>query len=605
MTHFILLVIWPIFRLCTGFAYAQIPTHLSIAIESEATAEIPIRFTVTLTDSAHIPLPNQTLLFQDLEAGSWNGFLNGSSDLNTITGASGGSEILYLPGRTSSITVHVAFPATGAYLGSDTTIVLSVEPRAPSFQDTPDLLHTKGDGIPLILVHGRSGPGLFTRWNTFLDHVRESPSQFAEFDIHIWDHDTRKPIGFDGRSGNAQDLYDSLTELSASYSDFTPVFIAHSRGGLVVRSLMGRTQPDGTRYGDHVLGLVTLGTPHHGSPLAVADWAGAIWREAWGDVPGGELFFRLLVGSEGLLFETDLVGDANLAWDNYDLAVRDSGYRSRQTVFDRTDQVDVSPADLNVDATADNDVSIVYHDVYKKRFGTLAGLNTPGEDGIAFRDRIVTIGAHRKEPSSLLQNLISAVQIVLSLPGSSDAREWLEVHLDEGDRDHNLLSLGNRLLAHTVSDLFEGATIINYDANDGLVPLQSALLLAPTGNITEPSLMRRVSLDRDRISSARQVRAHHIFSTNDGIEDHLDLLVTDNAAYWNIITQETRQFLSSATNLQCAPDLDGSKTVDFSDFLIFAEMFSSQDLRADFNVDGATDFNDFLIFAVRFGQTCL
>ena len=285
--------------------------------------------------------------------------------------------------------------------------------------------------------------------------------------------------------------------------------------------------------------------------------------------------------------------------------MRDSGYRSRQTVFDRTDQVDVSPADLNVDATADNDVSIVYHDVYKKRFGTLAGLNTPGEDGIAFRDRIVTIGAHRKEPSSLLQNLISAVQIVLSLPGSSDAREWLEVHLDEGDRDHNLLSLGNRLLAHTVSDLFEGATIINYDANDGLVPLQSALLLAPTGNITEPSLMRRVSLDRDRISSARQVRAHHIFSTNDGIEDHLDLLVTDNAAYWNIITQETRQFLSSATNLQCAPDLDGSKTVDFSDFLIFAEMFSSQDLRADFNVDGATDFNDFLIFAVRFGQTCL
>jgi len=31
-------------------------------------------------------------------------------------------------------------------------------------------------------------------------------------------------------------------------------------------------------------------------------------------------------------------------------------------------------------------------------------------------------------------------------------------------------------------------------------------------------------------------------------------------------------------------------------------MFTDQDSRADFNVDGATDFNDFLIFAANFGK---
>ncbi len=133
---------------------------------------------------------------------------------------------------------------------------------------------------------------------------------------------------------------------------------------------------------------------------------------------------------------------------------------------------------------------------------------------------------------------------MLSLPLSTDIREWLEVQLDDGDRDHNLLNVGNRLLAHTLSDLFDDAANVNYDANDGLVPLQSALLLQPSGNnIAESSATRGITLDRELIASTRQVKAHHIFATSDGMEEHLDLLSTEIQEYWNTITQEMRQFL--------------------------------------------------------------
>ena len=75
------------------------------------------------------------------------------------------------------------------------------------------------------------------------------------------------------------------------------------------------------------------------------------------------------------------------------------------------------------------------------------------------------------------------------------------------------------------------------------------------------------------ISSAKQLKAQHVFTTEEGIVDHLDLLVNDNPIYWNTITQEVRLFLPDATGNMCAPDLDESAFIDFADFLIFATRF--------------------------------
>ena len=61
-------------------------------------------------------------------------------------------------------------------------------------------------------------------------------------------------------------------------------------------------------------------------------------------------------------------------------------------------------------------------------------------------------------------------------------------------------------------------------------------------------------------------------------------------------------------NAAVSPDFDGDGTVGFSDFVLFASRFGSQqgdagfDARFDLDADGTVGFNDFLIFARNFGK---
>lgn len=572
---------------------------LDIAQPQETvTPEIPIKVSASLVDNLGEPIYGQQLIFQrlDSETGLWTNLDDKLTTTSSVTRTgSGTADVFFVPGRTESASVRVTLPGSATQPAISDTIRYDLIPTPSAFQDLRELTHTKGEGIPLILVHGRSGEGDFRRWDTYLDYVRTYPDPFAEFDVYVWDHDTRKPVGFNGTTGSTQDLYESLENIAPSYSNFTPMFLAHSRGGLVVRSLMNRVEPDGSLYGDRILGVVTLGTPHHGSPLAVTDWGSAIWDQATRDAPAASVVYPLLMGERGLLFETDMIGDLNLAWDNFDGAIPTSG-------LGQTPQGEVllSVADANRPDQAESDGTVYYSPLWKDRFGTLSELNAE----MPFKQKIVTVGAYRTETSGLLVNIISGIQIILSFPFSQDLRDWFDIQLLDGDRDHNLLNIGNRLLAHTMSDLFENASDINFDANDGLVPLQSALFLSASDNIANSSPERRVRISPDLISLARQVKAHHIFTTADGIENHLDLLTTTNTDFWNTITQELRHFLPRASGQACAQDLDRNLVIDFADFLMFAERFSAQDPSIDFNVDSATDFNDFLLFAARYGQSC-
>mgnify|MGYP001405028391 CR=1 FL=1 len=50
-------------------------------------------------------------------------------------------------------------------------------------------------------------------------------------------------------------------------------------------------------------------------------------------------------------------------------------------------------------------------------------------------------------------------------------------------------------------------------------------------------------------------------------------------------------------------DFDGSGTVDFSDFLVFASAFGTSQAKYDLDGSGTVDFPDFLAFASVFGQS--
>ncbi|MCY3022694.1 MAG: alpha/beta fold hydrolase [Planctomycetota bacterium] len=148
---------------------------------------------------------------------------------------------------------------------------------------------------PLILVHGNGSDSAKYpqhRWDEVIQWMQANPVSFAEYDVYDWCHDTSLPIGFNGTTGNAKQLADFIdTQLPKGQQ---VILLAHSRGGLVCRAYMNHNN-----QGDRVLKLITLGTPHHGSPLAVPDWAKAVVRALYDELyrPGSGLFDTTRVGT--------------------------------------------------------------------------------------------------------------------------------------------------------------------------------------------------------------------------------------------------------------------------------------------------------------------
>lgn len=127
-----------------------------------------------------------------------------------------------------------------------------------------------GDKTPLLLVHGihQSAEG----WSMFLRFFYSTPQLSSRFKIYRFSY--RSDVL------SVEGLGTTLASLMDSASDPDPkglgvgtkhiIIIAHSMGGLVARSFMSEIQDRarGGRWGDRTLALITLATPHHGSPLA-------------------------------------------------------------------------------------------------------------------------------------------------------------------------------------------------------------------------------------------------------------------------------------------------------------------------------------------------
>ena len=89
-------------------------------------------------------------------------------------------------------------------------------------------------GIPLILVHGNRSDGNSDtdtrnndpncRWQRFINHISSDTSgAFSPFDVYVWRHHTSEAIGFNGTTGNAQELHDTIGDESVGdVDDFRP-----------------------------------------------------------------------------------------------------------------------------------------------------------------------------------------------------------------------------------------------------------------------------------------------------------------------------------------------------------------------------------------------
>ena len=209
---------------------------------------------------------------------------------------------------------------------------LAASPRAqanPNFYAAGADNSEIGDRIPLILVHGIQEDASI--WNDFLTYYNSAPTLKDYFKPYVFTYKTRESEMGAGDPQNISGLGQALgAKLQTWYASPTggptygfngkPVAIlGHSMGGLVARSMMTYYLfGAGVPGSDKVSMLITLATPHHGTPAA---------NEYLDAYPGSGFLVGLHPGFA-----------YNMEWDCYDgrrfsgecgLGIPSSGYYSK------------------------------------------------------------------------------------------------------------------------------------------------------------------------------------------------------------------------------------------------------------------------------------
>ena len=489
-------------------------------VDKISTNGVPLLLKAKLeTDSSSpAPISGQTIYFQIFRFSTWLTIPDDGITTTSLQTNSGGIASVYqlVPENITAglYQIRALYGGNATYAGASLTRTLEI--KLTPWEERSISTHTTGTGVPLVLVHGNGSdqsPELDYRWQTFKNYIVSHPAQFEAFDTYIWKHDTSKAVGFNGVTGNAAELHDYVhnTLLPRYPAGTRLVVVAHSRGGLVTRSFMNR----GTN-GDLVYGLITLGTPHHGSPFAVPDWDAIMWGTRFGTNILQILFFNAFINTEGQGFETGRLGSLNLAWDNHDGAISGTKSLAFDVTFANGGTVYLSAEDLNRTAGS-GDPTVLFSNAYKTTFGTLDDMNLRD----IYRDKLVTIGSY---DDNLADNLLGS---------------FLE---------HVALESTTAFLASASTNIVTNGAV--YFANDGLVPLQSALFLDISGGMpfSSQAADQTVTLLENNISARKIVNRQYIFSgKSDGIKDHLDLLDTTNNNYWSILSGRIQSLVREAS----------------------------------------------------------
>lgn len=119
----------------------------------------------------------------------------------------------------------------------------------------------------LVFVHGAGSENreYFHLWENFLAFLKANPAFRDEFlkrfVIVVWRYDSQAAIDSNARA--------MVSALRAAYGPRVTYFVGHSMGGLLSRCGYADLFKEGLAGG-----VVTLGTPHNGSPLAVPELMG-------------------------------------------------------------------------------------------------------------------------------------------------------------------------------------------------------------------------------------------------------------------------------------------------------------------------------------------
>ena len=340
-----------------------------------------------------------------------------------------------------------------------------------------------GDKVPVILVHGNmSEKEPAYRWGRFIELAESDPLFHQRHKIYLFRWSSSS-----SNTDNGAALGDALgfqEELQAR----KVILVAHSRGGLIARSFMNRYRFTlqgggfmGQPGGERVLGLITLGTPHKGSP-----GADLVWTAFSFDLNYSPFLAQFLTQwYVDVLYRPD---NAFMLWDD------SQGLLT-------TDPICWHPALLGEQ----------FCSPLQSLTSPLSALNA--QEG--FFSKIVAFGGSAR--SDGLFSLLGGVFSGDPPMGNSDL--------------HAALSLASRLMSDfpVISQGFPGLSVDTsfrpFELNDGLVPLTSSLFL----DVGEVDFSRdqagRLTFDQGQLNQACKLK--ECIPIKDRFTDHLDYLDDD------------------------------------------------------------------------------
>lgn len=163
-----------------------------------------------------------------------------------------------------------------------------------------------GEKIPLIIIHGLNNTIQTEEIKSLTDRLAGDAALIPYFQVFTFEYDTHVSIEVSGKS--------AAERIAGLVGGRSFVVIGHSLGGLVARTALERfgREAEGVDLLNQCLRLVTLGTPHRGTPAANEKWVA--------DVEQRYPFLRSArekaEATTGLTFTRASV--RQMAWDDFD-----------------------------------------------------------------------------------------------------------------------------------------------------------------------------------------------------------------------------------------------------------------------------------------------
>jgi len=178
---------------------------------------------------------------------------------------------------------------------------------------------------PLVFIHGINLAGMpappqYGTFDNLAAAVASSQTlspRFKPYFVSYYSND----VSVLSLASRLRDLLDAASLSSPTLGSRPIVIVAHSMGGLISRAFMLDTQEQGAfataAGGNRVIRVFTLGTPHHGTPIANGPSRDSYQSGSWW-LADLALFDNEFYAGPTNTVTWPLVNRSDLRWDNYD-----------------------------------------------------------------------------------------------------------------------------------------------------------------------------------------------------------------------------------------------------------------------------------------------